>query len=82
MGKCDTCRRRIYGYLCDGCIHDGNNKDLYEPMTNADRIRAMSDEELAIIIMCPYYLDESLCNNGMKCVDCCLDWLKQTAEVP
>ena len=47
MSKCETCARKQYGYLCDGCIHDPDNKDLYEPMTNADRIRAMSDEELS-----------------------------------
>lgn len=34
-------------YLCDGCIHDPDNKDLYEPMTNADRINAMAIEEKA-----------------------------------
>ena len=47
MSKCETCARKQYGYLCDGCIHDPDNKDLYEPMTNADRIRAMTDEELS-----------------------------------
>ena len=47
MSKCETCARKQYGYLCDGCIHDPDNKDLYEPMTNADSIRSMSDEELA-----------------------------------
>lgn len=51
MSKCDTCGRKAYGYLCDGCIHDPENKDLYEPMTNADRIRAMSDEDLAEFIV-------------------------------
>ena len=47
MSKCETCAKKQYGYLCDGCIHDPDNKDLYEPMTNADSIRSMSDEELA-----------------------------------
>ena len=46
MGKCDTCGKKKYGYLCEGCIHDPDAMDKYEPMTNADRIRAMSDEEL------------------------------------
>ena len=50
MSKCETCARKQYGYMCDGCIHDPDNKDLYEPMTNADRIRAMSDEELADLL--------------------------------
>lgn len=32
---------------CDRCIHDPNLKDMYEPVSNADYIRAMSDEKLA-----------------------------------
>lgn len=28
---------------CDGCIHDEGLKDRYEPMTNSDRIRNMTD---------------------------------------
>jgi hypothetical protein len=49
------------------------------PLTNADRIRAMSDEELAEIIMCPFDNDPRLCNRK-SCTDCCLDWLRQPAE--
>lgn len=48
-------------------------------MTNAERIRGMSDEELAEIIMCPYYT-ESVCNYTGVCLDCCLEWLKQPVE--
>lgn len=50
-------------------------------MTNADRIRAMSDEELANIVECPYgnpYFDEHLPCKG-SCHDCLLIWLQQTA---
>lgn len=48
--KCTSCKYRIApgGWAaCDGCIHDEGLKDRYEPMTNADRIRNMTDEELA-----------------------------------
>ena len=82
MSKCETCARKKYGYLCDGCIHDPDNKDLYEPMTNADHIRSMTDEELANIIECPYgnpYFDEHLPCKG-SCHDCLLIWLQQPAE--
>lgn len=51
-------------------------------MTNADRIRAMSDEELANIIECPYgnpYFDEHLPCKG-SCHDCLLIWLQMPAE--
>ena len=50
--------------------------------TNADRIRSMTDEELANIIECPYgnpYFDEHLPCKG-SCHDCLLIWLQQTAE--
>ena len=51
-------------------------------MTNADRIRSMTDEELANIIECPYgnpYFDEHLPCKG-SCHDCLLIWLQQQAE--
>ena len=56
-------------------------------ITNAARIRAMSDEELAEFI---YRCEMSeidyaktfcdLCNGQYECGQCCLDWLKQPAE--
>ena len=50
-------------------------------MTNADRIRAMTDEELAVFIEhAPYPPNASCSEEGCKfdtCVDCWLDWLKQ-----
>ena len=53
-----------------------------EPLTNAQKIRAMSDEELANIVECPYgnpYFDEHLPCKG-SCRDCLLIWLQQPAE--
>ena len=59
----------------------------YKAMTNADRIRAMSDEELAKMMTTP--------GGGFSCSKCreigggecytnceeqCLEWLKQPAE--
>lgn len=49
-------------------------------ITNGDRIRAMSDEELAAVIMCPCDNQTGLCSE-VGCIACCLDWLKQPAEV-
>ena len=53
-----------------------------ETLTNAQKIRAMSDEELANIVECPYgnpYFDEHLpCKSS--CHDCLLIWLQQPAE--
>lgn len=48
-------------------------------MTNADRIRAMSDKELAEVIMCPYDSGPSVCGRN-DCIKCCADWLRQPAE--
>ena len=73
------------------CSNHGKNisflgdgwKCNYIPVpTNADRIRAMSDEELANIVECPYgnpYFDEHLPCRG-SCHDCLLIWLQQPAE--
>lgn len=49
--------------------------------TNADRIRAMTDEELARVIAyaCDCDLVSGFSCHG-KCCDCILDWLKQEAE--
>lgn len=57
------------------------------PQTNADRIRNMSDEELALSIMCPAEYDlgfnkECECNGEMNrnCRKCTLNWLQSEAE--
>ena len=79
MGKCETCGKKQYGYLCDGCVHDPSATDKYEPMTNADRIRAMSNEELKKFIC-----HHSKCEHCQwaESVGCSLrDWLKQPVEV-
>ena len=62
---------------CTGCIQ--NAVDKYTPMTNADRIRNMSDEELAETIMCPFHSDGIGCI-GKSCFGCSLKWLKEKVE--
>lgn len=56
-------------------------KPAEEPATNADRIRAMSDEELAIFIErsdCPQH--DWICETDDKsCKDCWLEWLQSPA---
>ena len=59
----------------------------FTPFTNADRIRAMSDEEIAELIL--DWVQTGACNdfgvpvtgncNG-KCVECIVEWLKHPAE--
>ena len=84
MNKCDTCINKKY------CA---NNLDaramclqtdyvLFTPTyeTNADRIRAMSDEELAHFMarVCP---PGGKCNEDGNCFICRRDWLKSPVEV-
>lgn len=48
--SCEKCKYRYKSdceYPCERCVHGCVVKEYYEPMTNADRIREMSDEELA-----------------------------------
>lgn len=67
--------------LCADCkfYDDKGGKDV---QTNADRIRAMSDEELA-----KQFAHTSICDQkypecmkvGEDCLECLLEWLKQPA---
>lgn len=73
---------------CFNCYSKNFNKDCFpcedaDPMTNADRIRAMTDEELAELIdretdSCAPTGD---CEKMSRdCKACWLEWLQQTAE--
>jgi hypothetical protein len=81
------------------CQHNSNSRDN-EPCcrcdsrnTNADRIRNMSDKELASVLFsgcidsmdleeCPYASEGELDNNKIRkiCKKCTLDWLRSEAE--
>lgn len=55
-------------------------------MTNADRIRAMTDEELRELFMGDTVCEERICKppycDGREdCYDCILDWLKQECSI-
>ncbi len=79
MANCKYCKA--------DCAHRGaqrqNECKGYVPMTKADRIRAMSDEELA------NWIDQMFgrsdwCDNqcyDMDCVACIQRWLEKTVEV-
>lgn len=73
-GKLAAWNSYFKGWVCEcGNIERREN-------TNADRIRAMSDEKLAEIIMCPYDVDIAICEHKDGCFSCCLNWLQQPAE--
>lgn len=71
---------------CQGCFEGSHYKP--KPVTNADRIRTMTDEELAEWITeltdCTVYphtrKDAPCVSIGQTCAASWLDWLKQEAK--
>ena len=87
MLRCEKCRHRDVSadkYPCSEC--DFNVNDLFEQkkQTNADRIRSMSDEELAMNMMCPNEngLGKIECDksDNCNCYACILKRLQQEVE--
>lgn len=80
--SCDTCRYQDKGENEVPCIECNKRyQNKYTPMTNGDRIRQMSDEELAVELMCPYGSEGPVCGvNGKTCKECTLQWLREVAE--
>ena len=86
---CDDC---YYSKLddnkepCNSCIAtvDGFTNWRKAPQTRAEKIRSMSDEELAKFIQEPFCdkrtLDECTISYCGVCDQCVLDWLQQPAE--
>ena len=93
MKFCTDCwnfdRCNAIGRVVDLSVDDGVCRDFDEckPQTNADRIRAMSDYELAQMLAtgkgtftclkCMEFIDGEC---SMKCDERCLEWLQQPAE--
>ena len=78
------CRTPIYTGKCRReCLERYNKEMGSKPKTNADRIRAMSDEELVKLLSefsaysCIFHDKDCEFEN---CVDCVTHWLKQPAE--
>ena len=81
MATCQICTYAgtpSYKSPCSEC--KGFSKYEYEkPMTNADKIRDMTDNmDLIDIIKCPYTICQRTFTN---CCERKLDWLQQPAEV-
>ena len=80
-GKKDFCENTE---LCIECPHFVGAGGEYReaPMTNADRIRAMSDEELAVVMYHPFCdkRTDKECKAFGDCNQCALEWLQQPAE--
>ena len=100
MAKCKNCKH--LKYKDDGreryawCPFIGDNPDLeferycgaFKKMTNADRIRNMTNEELAEFIKdlsehCLAGIGEVNCSNQITCENCkitALNWLQKEVE--
>ena len=81
MLRCEKCQHEDVSakkYPCSKC--DSVTNDLFEPkkQTNADRIRSMSDEELAEFIEMKQFF--ALANNGTDGEEYTLKWLQSEAE--
>ncbi len=96
MPKCKNCNNLynlsdkndvIVGKWCPK-INDSPHLDMerncehYKAMTNADRIRSMTDEELALTVMCPADITggDTKCDQYHNCRKCTLDWLQRESE--
>lgn len=64
---------------CTGCLQ--NAVDKYTPMTNADRIRNMTDEELHnLLTQARYCLPADRRIGDYDCTECRKRWLKEKVE--
>lgn len=80
--KCSN-KDSILCTIC-GIAKDGAREHFKQkPNTNADRIRAMTDEELAdhfSLWCCRSTTDDSYCKSFGTCDKCWLGWLKEEAK--
>lgn len=94
--KCRNCKHNVLiddngeqynwcGIACDNLnIDEERECAAYAPAINADRIRAMRDEELAAVLANTCVPDRPRCYLPSKgesieetCTRCCLDWLRE-----
>lgn len=82
--KCKSCRGFIS--LQDGKFYEYVEKPFMPPQTNADRIRAMSDEELENGIRAVSLGHDPWCDHHCKmcgddnCNSCLANWLRQPVK--
>lgn len=78
--KCKNCKNLINGWCekkIDSPVPETERKcGDYEAKTNYDRIKQMSIDEMAYTIMCPYEINQDICNEN-NCIKCTKAWLEQ-----
>lgn len=81
MNGCKKCMK------LNCCSHGGEGEGCvdYMPPTNANRLRAMTDEDLAEFIAYEIYAPHCpvrFCQNGIEnCGQCWVKWLRQEIEI-
>ena len=70
MANCNSCINGKLPSYSATCVECGLSRENFKPITNADRIRAMTDEEMADYLR---WHDDLYSRYGMDW----LDWLKQ-----
>lgn len=85
-GNCKYVNESENGEHCNGCKQ--NATDKFEQMTNADRIRSMTDEELADFLvvfdaccMCSHNTDSFCSSKNCDEIGITKKWLQSPAEV-
>lgn len=66
--------------VCDECVYDRSRKDRFRPMTNGDKIRAMTDEELAEMLADFVVRQGCSPDDSDTCTNCWLKWLRSPVE--
>lgn len=86
-GDCNVCINGKMPSYSATCVECGLSRKNYKPISNADRIRAMTDEELAEWISLATWRAFANGAGNMNYVDAArievgewLDWLKQEAD--
>ena len=91
MSGCFNCKHKDTR-ICKVCVCRIGDRWELKPLTHADELRAMSDEELAEYLrthasLCPdAEEDREVCKganfiaNDTMCRKCWLDWLRQEAD--
>jgi hypothetical protein len=84
-GDCNVCINGKMPSYSATCVECGLSRKNYKPISHADRIRAMTDEELAnfVSLCCGWTCAECPVGkecNGDECFSTWLGWLKQEAQ--
>ena len=85
-GDCNVCINGKMPSYSATCVECGLSRKNYKPITNADRIRGMTDEELAEFFHNTTFCDSCFIfknecgTEKYSCKQRWLDWLKQEAK--